>query len=84
MDDVKSGRSKAEVRKEYGIGESTLRRWVHDEQKIRDALHDENASRKKLRTEQDNPYVGEALIAWYNRCKADNVQLSNLMIRGSD
>ncbi|XP_001604398.2 jerky protein homolog-like [Nasonia vitripennis] len=80
LDDVKLGRSKAEVRKEYGIGESTLRRWVHDEQKIRDALHEENASRKKLRPD-DNPYVGEALIAWYNRCKQQNVQLSGLMLR---
>ncbi|XP_011505646.1 PREDICTED: tigger transposable element-derived protein 2 [Ceratosolen solmsi marchali] len=80
LDDVRFGRSKAEVRKEYGIGESTLRRWVHDEQKIRDALHDENSSRKKLRNE-DNPYVGEALIAWYNRCKQQNVQLSGLMLR---
>ncbi|XP_014225502.1 jerky protein homolog-like isoform X1 [Trichogramma pretiosum] len=80
LNDVKAGRPKAEVRKEHGIGESTLRRWVHDEQKIRDALHEETASRKKLRVD-DNPYVGEALIAWYSHCKQEDMQISGLMIR---
>ena len=81
LDDIKAGRSKVEARKEYGIGESTLRRWIHDEQKIRDALRDETANRKKTRSE-DSPYVDEALIAWYNQCRMQNIQLSGLMLRG--
>ena len=62
----------AKVSKETGVAEGTLRGWLKDEGKLREActvMDDCGQKRKRFRTAQD-PQLEKAVFTWFNQARS--------------
>ncbi|XP_046746442.1 jerky protein homolog-like [Diprion similis] len=83
LNNIKCGnKSRYAICQEYNIGESTLRKWIHDEDKLREFWSKNNtcSSHKKIRTE-DNPHLGEALFIWYNENRISGIPVTGPVLK---
>ncbi|CAM5085439.1 unnamed protein product [Natator depressus] len=84
LDRLKSGMSQAKVSKEVGVGESTLRGWIKEEEKLRSMLveldESEGLERKLLKTAQDNQ-LDRAVFTWFTQERSDGTPISSDIIR---
>ncbi|XP_046424688.1 jerky protein homolog-like [Neodiprion fabricii] len=83
LNNIKCGnKSRYAICQEYNIGESTLRKWIHDEDKLREFWSKNNtcSSHKKIRTE-DNPHLGEALFIWYNENRILGIPITGPVLK---
>uniref|UniRef100_A0A8C0QS57 HTH CENPB-type domain-containing protein n=1 Tax=Chelonoidis abingdonii TaxID=106734 RepID=A0A8C0QS57_CHEAB len=87
LDRLKSGMNQAKVSKELGVGESKLREWIKDEEKLRSVLAEldesEGLERKCLKTAQDNQ-LDRAVFTWFTQERSDSTPISGDIIRKQD
>ncbi|CAM4559948.1 unnamed protein product [Lepidochelys olivacea] len=81
---LKSGMSQEKVSKELGVGESTLRGWIKDEEKLRSMLveldESEGLERKRLKTAQHNQ-LDRVVFTWFTQERSDGTPISGDVIR---
>ena len=78
VDRVRNGETQAKVSKEKGVAEGTLRGWLKDEGKLREActvMDDCGQKRKRSRTAQD-PQLEKAVFTWFNQARSEGTPIS--------
>ena len=77
------GEMQTKVSREVGIPESTLRGWLKDEEKLREArtvLEDCGQARKRARAAQDQQ-LETAVFAWFTHARSEGTPLSRPVIQ---
>ena len=80
---IRKGEMQTKVSKEVGIPESTLRGWLKDEAKLREAstvLEDCGQARKWARTTQDQQ-LETAVFTWFTQARSEGTPLSGPVIQ---
>ena len=81
---VKKGEAKTKVGRDIGAPESTVRRWVLEEEKLRQFIdtieHDEGLARKKARTAKDSD-LDQAVYTWFVQRRHEGVPISGPLLR---
>ena len=80
---VRSGETQAKVSRELGLAESTLRGWLKDEEKLREAcsvMDDCGQKRKRARTAQD-PQLEKVVFTWFNQARSEGMPISGPIIQ---
>ena len=84
VDRVKKGEAKTKVGRDIGAPESTVRRWVREEDKLRQFIdnieHDEGLARKKARTAKDSD-LDQAVYTWFVQRRHEGVPISGPLLR---
>lgn len=83
VDRIRSGETQVKVSRELGIADSTLRGWLKDEEKLREAcsaMDDCGQKRKRARTAQD-PQLEKAVFTWFNQARSEGVPISGPIIQ---
>ena len=83
VDRVRNGETQAKVSKETGVAEGTLRGWLKNEGKLREActvMDDCGQKRKRSRTAQD-PQLEKAVFTWFNQARSEGTPISGPVIQ---
>lgn len=76
---LKDGKSQAQVVRSMGVGESTLRGWIDNEEKLRDMPtmmdSDEAMGRKRVKFAADKP-LDRAVFTWFSQERAQGKPIS--------
>ncbi len=81
---IRNGQTQAQVSRETGIAEGTIRGWLKDETKLRDFVHEvdesEGLQRKRARTAKDAP-LDKAMFTWFVQEQNAGVPLGGPILR---
>ncbi|KAG0415697.1 hypothetical protein HPB47_007136 [Ixodes persulcatus] len=77
--EVESGRSQAEVAREFKISKQTVSDYIRNKTKIKKAAEKSTASRQKNVTKGSHPKLEEALHTWLNATVAKRVPVSEIV-----
>ncbi|XP_049520395.1 tigger transposable element-derived protein 4-like [Dermacentor silvarum] len=78
---VESGRSRAEVAKEFQISKQTLSDYIKNKQKILEAAEKSTGSRQKNVSQGTYPKLEEALLVWLKSTVASKVPVSGGLLK---
>ena len=76
IDQVKNGKSRSAVTKEFSVPEATLRGWLKDEDRLRSSLSEMDnpeQKRKRLRGAQDKE-LDKAVMTWFTQARTEGKQ----------
>ena len=78
IDQVKNGKSRSAVTKEFSVPEATLRGWLKDEDRLRSSLSEMDnpeEKRKRLRGAQDKE-LDKAVMTWFTQARTEGTPIS--------
>ncbi|KAH8001173.1 hypothetical protein HPB51_026328 [Rhipicephalus microplus] len=75
---AKSGRSQAEVSKEFGISKQTLSDFLRNKDKILEAAEKPSGAQKMNASQGVHPKLEDALVVWLNSMIAKRLPVSEL------
>ena len=80
MEVEKSGKSKGQIAKDFGVPGNTLSTWLKNSEKIKASYLEGNAARKRQRTSQ-HPDVDEALLLWFKDARSRSIPVSGPILQ---